>query len=51
MRNKCTPCILRELPAVFHVIDSASCKRRGGNCVSTNISFLRNGVDTEQPDR
>ncbi|MDR2650688.1 MAG: hypothetical protein LBC68_00005 [Prevotellaceae bacterium] len=38
----------RGLSAVFHVIDNASRKRRGGNCVFTNISFLRNGVDTEQ---
>ncbi|MDR2651382.1 MAG: hypothetical protein LBC68_03580 [Prevotellaceae bacterium] len=32
----------RELPTVFQVSDSAPREKLGGDCVSTNISFLRN---------
>jgi hypothetical protein len=33
----------RGLPTVFLVSDNASRERLGYGCVSTNISFLRNG--------
>ncbi|MDR1553175.1 MAG: hypothetical protein LBS69_06915, partial [Prevotellaceae bacterium] len=40
VRRNSDTCMSRELPTVFHVIDSASRENIGGNYVSTDILSL-----------